>query len=164
MIILTYTSFEEIRAVLGVTAEELEDVTLALPVYEHSLLAELNSISSSLVTTFDTVSNIADDARSVAQSNFYGAMRVFAPYAVAVQLASSLPLFAPKDVTDGKAAVGRDSSSPYKVTIERCQANYDRFRALLITTLAGLTAGAALAIKRPFMRAASPTSDPVTGT
>ncbi len=43
-----YTSYDEIRAVLGVSDEELEDGTLALPLYLTMLLMEFDDIEPTL--------------------------------------------------------------------------------------------------------------------
>ena len=41
-----YTTYEEIRAVLGVADEELEDVVLAQPLFERQLILDLDDINS----------------------------------------------------------------------------------------------------------------------
>ena len=45
-----YTSYDEVRAALGVSAEELEDETLQLDFYSISLTAELEDIADTLVS------------------------------------------------------------------------------------------------------------------
>ena len=50
MPITDYAAYDEIRAVLGVSDEELEDATLALPMYEKLLNMELLDISEDLPT------------------------------------------------------------------------------------------------------------------
>ena len=163
MLITTYTSYAEIRAALGVGEKELADETIALPLYEHALDEELYSIATDLPTTFDTVSAIDEASRSVPQRRFLGSVNMFATYAVAVQLSSSLPLFAPKEITDGKAGVTRDASSPYKMTIAKCQSEFDRTRALVVSTLASLGSGGVTGAVRPFFSVSSPSTDIVTG-
>lgn len=162
MPITTFTSYDEIRAVLGVSSDELEDTTLALGVYSHSLLADLEGIDSALPSEFEAVAAIVEASRTAAQQRFYGAVKLFAPYAVAVQLASSLPLFAPKSLTDGKAGMSRDANSPHKLTIQKCQENFDRFRALLDQRYAALSDSDTPTPLRPFLAVVTPATDVVT--
>jgi hypothetical protein len=161
--ITTYTTYAEVRAALGVTEEELSDATLALDFYAYSLDIEVSSIDSGLPAQFAVVEAIAAGSRTAAQAALFAAMKVFAPYAVAVQLASSLPLFAPKSITDGKASLSRDSSAPYAKTIEKCRANYERFRAILDAAYVELNGGGGAVAVLPFLSVVSPASDPVTG-
>jgi hypothetical protein len=149
VLITTYTTYAEIRSALGVGPEELADETIALPLYEHALDEELYSIDLNLPTTFQAIADLDQSSWTVAQARFYGAVCMFAVYAVAVKL-SGLPLFAPKDITDGKASVSRDAGAPHKLVMDRCQKEYDRLRALVFSTLAGLSSGSAAAVVRPY--------------
>jgi hypothetical protein len=164
MALTTYTSYDEIRATLGVSSDEIEDTTLALAIYEDYLLLELEDISDTLVTDFGTVAGISAGSRTAVQNKFYKTTRLFAAFAVAKQLTASLPLFSPKDISDGKATLGRYADSPYKETIKRIKDEYDRFRVRLDEAHKGLTATATTAITRSYMSAVSPSVDPVTGS
>lgn len=165
MVLTDYTTYDEVRAVLGVTDEELEDATLDLDVYSHNLLAELEDVSLDLPAAYTTASALDEASRSPAQQRFFSATRLFSVYAVAVQLAGSLPLFSPKTITDGKAGYARYADSPYKQTIEECKAQYLRARTRLISAFQTLEDGAATNVGlRPFLSVSSPSSDPVTGS
>lgn len=161
--ITDYTTYAEVRAVLGVSVDEIDDATLALDIYAHSLVAELEDVSVNLPADFDAILEIGDDERTAVQTRFYNAVRLFAAYCVGNQLASSLPLFSPKSLTDGKAGFARHSDSPYKHAIEECRAAYERYLDRLKSRYAELTSSSSSAPLRPFMAASSPTSDPVTG-
>jgi len=163
--VIDYTTFAEIRAVLGVTTDELSDATLELDLYTYSLDLEIASIDAGLAAEFAAVKAVAPVSRTTAQTTLYAAVKAFTPYAVAVQLASSLPLFAPKSITDGKASISRDSSAPYAATIAQCKFNYEKFRAGLEAAYSALVGGAASVVAvLPFLSVVSPSSDPVTGT
>lgn len=162
MLLTDYTTYNEVRAVLGVDLDELSDNTLALEVYLRSLELELQGIAAALPADFATVKVVAEASRTASQQAFYAAVKLFAPYAVAVQLSSGLSLFAPKTVTDGKAVVTRDSSAPYKAAIEECKANYSRFRVVLVNAYAAYKGSASVGTVRPFFVVVSPASDPVT--
>lgn len=165
MALLTdYTTYAEIRATLGVNVDEISDATLALEMYATNVERELDGIDSDLATDYATVKAIVEASRTAAQQKFYLAVRLFVPYAVGVHLASSLPLFSPKQVTDGKAAMTRYADSPYKVAIEECKKNYDTFKVYLEDKYAVYGGGAETATAlRPFMGVVSPDTDPVTG-
>jgi hypothetical protein len=83
---------------------------------------------------------------------------------VAVQLSSSLPLFSPKQVGDGKAGFSRYADSPYKEAIKNAQQKFDRYRARLELKYATFKATTSTAATRRYGGGVAPTSDPVTGT
>lgn len=163
-LITDYTTYAEIRAVLGVNVDELPDATLGLAVYAHALNIELEQIGEALPEDFATIKAKAENDRTEAEKKVYQGVLTFAPYSIAVQLASSLPLFSPKQVTDGKAAVTRYADSPYRQTIERCLADYDRFKTYLKEKYAAYKSSSSSTAQRPFFSVSAPDSDPVTGT
>ena len=76
-----------------------------------------------------------------------------------------MPLFSPKDVTDGKAAFSRYADSPYKEVIKRVEQLYGKYKARLEAAYAANNAGSAPSITpRPYFNVSVPDSDPVTGT
>jgi len=159
----SYTTFDDIRAVLGVSSDEIEDATFSLDVYTLNLTSELEDISANLVTDYTTVAEAA--SRSAVEERFYQATRLFAVYAVAYQATGSLPLFSPKDISDGKATVSRYADSPYKVVIEKVRTMYEKFRGKLEKAYAeyGSNSSPTLVI-RPFFSVASGAKDPVTNS
>lgn len=164
MFITDFTTYSEIRATLGVDDEELPDTTLALEMYLSGLRVELKQIGAALPAEFVVIRDKDEAARTASEADVYDAVRLFAPYEVAVQLSTSLPLFAPKTITDGKAGVTRDASSPYKVAIEQCNAAYWRFRANLIDKYGVFKSASVAIVLRPFFSVVAPTTDPVTNT
>lgn len=161
MLITTYTTYNDVRAMLGVNDEELEDGTLALESFSTGLQLDLEDIDQTLPATYAA---LPPTGRTATQERFYLTTRLFATYSVAMQLSTSLPLFSPKNVTDGKAAVGRYADSPYKDVIKKIQADYDRYRARLEKAFAALSSASYTLTPPTLMVVASPTSDPVTGT
>lgn len=163
MALTLYTSYDDIRAALGVSNEELEDATLSLQLYEFNLIAELEDISLDLPSDFATVAG--DTQRDEDSERLYQSVRLFSTYAVSSQLASSLPLFSPKDVTDGKAGFSRYSDSPYKETIKEIKRLFDRYRGRVVNSYASWNASTApTTTTRTYFAVVSPASDPVTGT
>jgi len=164
MLLTDYTTPDEIRAVLGVESDELSDATLDLRMYASAFAIELNAISSTLAADHATISAEDESVRTAIEQRVFDAMAAFAPYAVAKALAPALPLFAPKQVTDGKASVTRDSASPYNVTLAGILAQYDYYRGVLSDTYTEYKTGTAPSlILRPFVVGSTPSTDPVTG-
>lgn len=111
MALTDYTSYDEVRAVLGVSDEELENATIALPIYDAQLQMQFEDMHPDLVALWEAA-KIADPQTS-AQKRLARILPVFASYAVASNLLMSLSMFAPKKITDGRAEVER-VTDPYK--------------------------------------------------
>jgi hypothetical protein len=159
-----YTSYDEIRAVLGVSDEEIENATLALPMYASELEMTLSDISEDVLTTYTTIAAIAENARSVLQQRYYNVVRLFSSYAVGKSLLTSMPMFGFKQVGDGKAETERfDKWEDVKAGVE---AGYANMLARLKTLLQQLEPGYAppAPVVRNFIVAAGLASDPVTST
>jgi hypothetical protein len=161
-----YTSFNDIRAALGVSSEEIEDATLSLDLYEFGLISDLDEVDQGdlIQAEFAAVKLVEEGVRTAAQSKFFRAMTLFCTYSVARELTTSLPLFSPKEHTDGKAAFNRYADNPYKETIAAVRSGYERYKTRLIAAYAGLNpAVATVTSVIPLMTVSSPSSDPVTG-
>lgn len=100
-----YTSYDDIRGVLSVTDEELEDGTLALPNFESQLFEQMREVAPGLqqlyLDTLQVANQSAEEARLVRLT------RVFSTYAVCVQLLDALPLLAIKSDQDARAQYER---------------------------------------------------------
>lgn len=162
-----YTTPAEIRAAIGVTDKELSDTTLQLDIYEKNLVMELEAIGDNdgaLTAAFATIKDQAEKDRTAPGRRLYDAVLLFAPYVVALQLETSAPLFAPKQITDGKAAISRHSESPFKAAFDTCRQYSERFRQNLESRWAqyNSTSTADAAPPTQFV-VSSPSVDPVTG-
>ena len=158
-----YTSYAEVRAVLGVSEEELSDATLSLSLYAESAQIEMEEISSTLPADFAVVSAITEAERTSIESKFFAAVGLFTAYAVAAQLGSSLPLFAPKSLTDGKAGFSRDANAPFKETLKGVKTSYERFRSLLASRYETYKGASIAPTVLQFLSVISPSTDPVVG-
>jgi hypothetical protein len=107
MQILDYTSYDEVRATLGVSDEELEDVTLALPMWASELQLRLEDVSSTLETLYGTVAAKAENVRTVDEQKLYKIVRLYSMYCISDNLLTSLPMFSFKSVSDGKSEKSR---------------------------------------------------------
>lgn len=163
MAITSYTSYDEVRAVLGVSTDELEDSTLALALYDYGLQAELKDIGPGLPADFAIVSAIAEGSRTTAEQWFFQNTKLFAAYAVAKQLGTALPLFGPKDISDGKATVSRFADSPYREVLKRVEREYGAAKTRLESAYAQYNSSSNTPVSRNYLMASSLSTDPVTG-
>ncbi len=160
MDLLDYTTNDDIRAVLGVSDNELSDETLSLEVYSSNLSMELEDIGTTLATQYEVVRAKLEASRTSNETRFFTATRMFAVYATANQLGSSLPMFSPKDISDSKTAVGRFSDSPYKETLKRVSEGYESNRARLMRSYVAMGSSVTMT-SRVFMSVSQPSTDPV---
>ena len=162
MALTDYTTYDDIRAALGVSDEEIDDGVLALSLYEQNLVAELEDISLDIISDYKDAK--ADNARDEDTERFYQTTRLFSTYRVALHLTSSLPLFSPKDIADGKATMSRYADSPYKMVIEQVKQLADRYRKRLTSVYESYSAGTTTtSVARVYFGVAVSTTDPVTG-
>lgn len=163
MLLTDYTTFPEVRAALGVSADEIEDDTLNLPLYADMLQIELEDININLPSVYVATKALA--TKTDDQMRFLQTAHLFATYAVARQLTTSLPLFSPEQITDGKAAIRRSQDTPYQKVIDAVGREYSRFR-LRLDQLFALVNSSASADKvvKSYFGVISPSVDPITGS
>lgn len=164
MTLLTYTSFQEVRAVLGVSATELTDATLMQPMWGTTVVLALEDVVLEIPATYDAVASLP--VKTADQKRFTALVELFAPYAIAKQALTSLPLFAVQSLTDGRAGFQRSSNATIYDDLRsdvqaamadiqaRLKACYYRMTGLSDTTTANVM---------PVLTVASPRGlDPVT--
>lgn len=162
MAMVDFTTYDDIRAALGVSSDDLEDGTISLAVYEVNLKSELRDVSASLATDYATVK--AKSSRTDVEQWFFEVTRLFSTYVVAKHLSSSLPMFAPKTHSDGKAEVTRFTDNPYKETVKAVKALYDQNRTRLQAAYADYKATSAPSkVDRVFFATSAP-FNPVTNS
>lgn len=106
-----YTSYAEIRAVLGVDALELSDTTLGLQTYATALYRALVSITDgdgdSLITLYDVINPLD---MTDAEELLYYTIKEYATYIVASSCCSGISMFALRSDSDGTATQSRFAS------------------------------------------------------
>ena len=161
MILVTdYTSYAEIRAVIGVDALELPDATLGLQTFATALYRTLLSITNSsgetLVALFDAIDPFDMD---MSEEILYYTIKEYATYVVADACCSGLSMFALKSDSDGKATQSRFSSeATFKDVVKNVQQRLASLTGALDQMLGGTTAYAI-----PGLTRVSPATDVVTG-
>lgn len=99
-----YTTYADIRAALGVSEEEIEDVTLGLALYDTLLSEDLLAVDPLLVSTFTA---LPSTGRTPEQARLAALTSLYATYAVAHRLTDSVELFGFLKVADGRASTER---------------------------------------------------------
>lgn len=125
MPVTLYTTYDEIRAVLGLDSEELTDTELSLEMFENGLSLAISDIKlpESYTDSLDVVFEaLPDTNRTVEQQRLYDLTRLFATYQVAYDVAVSLPGRMMKSISDGKSVRTRFSpESVYQSIVKRIQ-------------------------------------------
>ena len=160
MILVTdYTSYAEIRAVIGVDALELPDATLGLQTFATALYRTLLSITNSsgdtLVALFDAIDPFDMD---ISEEILYYTIKEYATYVVADACCSGLSMFALKSDSDGKATQSRFAS---EATFKDVVKNIQQRLASLTGTLDQMLGGT-VAYAIPGLTRVSPATDVVT--
>ncbi len=156
-----FTDYSGVRVVLGVSPKELSDSTLSEQIYSHKLALDLVAIDPLIEAKYVT----AMGETTPEAIGFVHSFNIFTVQALALYCATSLPLFSPKSVTDGKSGFSRDSSAPYQVTIDKVEAEYDLYAHKLKGALSLYVGGGATSTPvLPMFGISSPLIDPVTGS
>lgn len=127
MVITDYTSYAEVRSVLGVSTKELLDATLSLPAYLAMLEMSLTDINPLAFQRTQEIFAIDVGSRTALQATFFKTVQVYSMYTMARLLATSLPMFAVQKITDGKAEFDRFDAA-YKDIIDGIDAGYVSFQ------------------------------------
>jgi len=156
--IADYTSYAEVRSTIGMSTDTLPDTVLSLELYANSLELALDGIDiaeaslNPIKTVFLTLDPSAD-------STAYNLTRLFSTYSVALEVAVSLSMRAPKTLSDSKVTLTRFSdASTYSSVIEAITEKLKQLKDDL-ESIGDQTAAAAT----PYLTAVKPTYDPVTG-
>lgn len=155
-----YTTYDDIRAALGVAPEEITDEVLALTSYEQILTFDLYALTPAIGPYYLALSGTL----SADQERFKDLMQVYATYVIAQHLLTSLPMFGPQNIKDAKTELQR-VSDPYKGTRAGVISFYNLMRARLLAAYLVLVPGAPVAAAPIFNAIASIPlgADPVTG-
>lgn len=163
MSLLDYTTYADVRAILGVSSTELPDRTLELNTYSFQADLALTDIYASLPTLFATIK--ANTAPTDTEKTLENVVILYYGYVVAKVLLSALPMFSVKTLDDGRASYSRqnDVFSDVRDGVDAAlSALKTRLVALINTLVPGAIAGAASAV-RTHVLSVPLAIDPVTG-
>lgn len=159
--ILEYTTPAQIRAVLGVDEVDVDDSTITLPIYENYLVMELEDIDIDFLTTYATKK--ASTTRTAQEHRFVSLAQVFATFVIAKQLTGSLPLFALKQESDGKAQATR-FDNPYRDTIQAVNRDYEKTKGKLVAAIKALGSASITSTPRVYFGTIGLGTDPITNS
>lgn len=165
MALTNYTSYNMIRAVLGVAETEVEDVDLALALYLNELEFKLNELNDAIITQYDIIRVITENSRTVPQRRFYNLVQTYSAYWIAkVILGGSIEMFAPKVITDAKATQQR-VDDPFEALRQAVEASLLTWETRLSAALDGLVPGETITapVTRRLIGTVTLGVDPVTG-
>lgn len=161
MILLDFMSYDEPRAVLGVSPEELEDVTLELPIYAKQLSMELETTHPGLVSLYAETKALPSP--SPQEQKLLDVVSVYAAYAISQILLTSASLFAPKRITEGKAETDR-IADPFQDVRDGVALALITLKIRVLAAVAAMGQEVAVAAPaRTYFAAAPLATDPVTG-
>lgn len=165
MALTDFTTYDEVRAALGVSSTELTDSVLAQAQWAFQGLLDLEDINSALPDMYTTISGIAQGSRTTAQQRYFDLTRIFMTYAIAKSLLGALPLFSVQKLTDGKAEFDRFADA-YKDVADAILGMFNSLRYRLGAAYQALVPGATVdtAYTSTFTIAVGLGTDPVTAT
>lgn len=105
-----FCQYTEIRAVLGVLSDDIDDETLALPLYGRLLSFALAEVDTSIEAFYLTLKD--KDGPTAQEVKFVDLVQVFSGYAVAKELLPALPQFAAQRFVHGKDDMERKPFDP----------------------------------------------------
>ncbi len=156
-----YTTYNDLRAALGVSSTDLPDEVLSLNLYELILKQEFEALDLTIESTYITTEGLTTP--TAAEMRFLAACDLFATYAVAKHLTASLPMFSFKQLTDGKAQ-GARFDNPYKDTVAYVKSQYDAAKSKLVEAFAAVGTTVTTTVSKSYFSIVSPSTDPVVGT
>jgi hypothetical protein len=153
-----YTSYDSVRAVLGVTSRIFPDTVLASEIYDLALRADLVEVGQGVDPDSDLDADFL--ALEDTATDFYSAVRLFAAHSVAFRALPAMPELSPTFMGDSKASVKKDQAA----VARNVTGAYLKFRRRLVVMYAEFLEVGAPEVSQPsLMSVSSPDFDPVTG-
>ena len=155
-----YTTYADIRAVLGVDSLELPDATLGSAVFASALQRIVRSYTDDAGKTLAAhYDEIDPESMTVDEETLYYAIREYTTYIVAEACCSGLSLFAMKAESDGKSSRARFSSeATFKDVVKSIREKLAALSGVLDMLLNGTDTGYSVTS----IYAIEPTTDRVT--
>lgn len=155
------TTSSAVRAVLGVSEQELPDDVLLEPLYTTMLVEDLRDIHPQLVNDFAEIAALV--TRTDNQERFYDLVQMFSSFHIAKRCLGAVAMFAPGTIKDARAEMQR-SDDPYKQLREDVRATLPILKVRMrgVYALLNPAAPAPTATERLRVLVATPV-DPVTG-
>ena len=164
MALTDYTTYAEVRAVLGVSNKDISDATLGLPIYVSRLEESMLGVHENLLDKYTLLK--AQDSTTTPytklETRFLNAVQVYAAYQVGAILLASAQMFSLKRVTDGRAE-GERFSDPFALLREDVNTVLADLKTSLQDLLGKLGEQVEARRSRTMFATSSRGSDPVVG-
>jgi hypothetical protein len=105
------TTSSAVRAVLGVSEQELPDDVLQEPIYTTLLTEDLRAIHPQIIADFATVAVI--EVKTDDQERFFDLVQMYSAYHIAKRCLGAVGMFAPGIIKDARSELQR-TGDPYK--------------------------------------------------
>lgn len=103
-----FASYDSIRAALGVSDDEVADTVLGLPIYMQLLNISFDAVVAGISDVYlPLVTGNPPPVLTPVQQRFVDVVQLFSVYSTAKTLLTSLPMFSPLGITDGRATLTR---------------------------------------------------------
>ena len=158
-VLTDFASYDEIRAVLGVSDEELEDATLALPMYAKLLQMDFSDTADTLEAQYLAIK--AQTTWTPEEQKLLDVVSVFSAYAISKHLLTAMPLFAPKRITDGRAETDR-VTDPFEAVRLGVNSMYPILKGRVLAALQALGTPITATTARVYFAAVGLATNPVT--
>lgn len=126
-----FTTYDDIRAALGISDEELDDETLDLAIFETLLEEDMFAIDPDVLTYWN---GLPTSGLTPEQTRFQNLVKLFSTYAVAYRLLNTAELFGFIKVTDSRATMQRTADA-YKNLRVNVTAMFQKVGELLLAAL-----------------------------
>lgn len=160
MITLTdFITYDEVRSTVGMSTDTLPDTVISLELYANTLDLALDSLTIAQAS-LNPIKTVFPGLDPTTDSTPYNLTRLFSIYTVALEVAVSLSMRAPKTLSDSKVTIGRFSpEATWQDVIKEIKLKLGQLR----NDLEGI--GATVTDEEmPLLTAVKPLVDPVTGT
>lgn len=131
MALTDYTTYDEVRGILGVAEEEIPDAVMSLDVYYTTLLEDMYALAPGMQANYEATKALPVPTAS--QARFVRLVKAWSGYDVAAQHLDSLSMSAPKTIESDKDKTDR-MADPY----EQIRANLPGRLATVRDRLLGL--------------------------
>ncbi len=155
--LLDFITYGEVRSTVGLATDTLPDSVLELEMYANVLELALDDIT----VAQEDLNPVKETFLSIGESNstFYNRVRMFSIYTVALEVAVSLSMRAPKLLSDSKVSIGRfGPEATWQDVIKEIKEKLGKYKED-IEDIGDTTTQAA----NQLLTAVSPSYDPVTG-
>lgn len=159
-----YTTYDDIRAALGVSTEEIDDATLGLESFLTLLEEDLLAVNSAVPTAWAALPS-DPDTDTAEQKRFRRLVKLYSTYAVAYRLLDSAEMFGFLKVADGRASAERAAKAFENLRVN-VSVMLGKVKVLLLDALLGVSPSAVIpaSVVSSYVSGVPGGTDPVTNT